>query len=105
MLISFSIGQVFPAGQERERERERERRENRHERPSFESLCQRHQYMWQTSCTAVRLRGIAKTIRGELEPMRTELLEIILIQTHIDMVGHAKTVSLQEMHVLCESLE
>ena len=58
---SFEIARVT----ERKRERERER-----ERTDTNVLLSRAfardiSYMWQTTCTAVRIRDIAKTIRGE----------------------------------------
>ena len=65
------MGQVFPAGQDKERERKRERKRakrERHERSSVESLCR-------DTCTCADVvHGItdtwyAKTIHGGFEPI------------------------------------
>ena len=63
MLISFSIDQVFPAGQKRERKRAKR---ERHERSSVGSLCNRHIYLCRRRARHYR----SKTIHGGLEPMR-----------------------------------
>ena len=66
------MGQVFPAGQDKERKRERKRaKRERHERSSVESLCR-------DTCTCADVvHGItdtwyAKTIHGGFEPMRNK---------------------------------
>ena len=72
---------------ERERESERERkRAKREQTRTF--FCQKPLPETQLHVTNVvhgstDTRGIAKTIRGELEPMRTKLLETITCTRHV----------------------
>ena len=68
MLISFSMGQVFPAGQDKEREKEREKEsEERKTRTFFcrESLPETH-VLVQTSRTALQIRGMLRRYMVDL---------------------------------------
>ena len=91
------MGQVFPAGQDKEKERKREReraKRERHERSSVESLCR-------DTCTCADVvHGIidtwyAKTIHGGFEPIRNIAVKTICVSGMQGMTSFVYRISIK----------